>query len=354
MNEMMLREILDQPAALANALVDLRRQANLLGIRRPYRKIVLTGCGDSAIACSAVEGMYRAWTAGEVRVCTSLEASRYEDYDGETLVIAVSISGGVARTIEAAMVAAGAGARTLAIVAREGSELGRVSSQELLMPEPLARNTPHSRDYTLTLLALMVVLEQLTERRFDALDKWPELAQGVLVRAFTQIPAWVDDSAQTIFLGAGPDAATARYAAMKFWEGGAMRAMADELEEFAQGSQLMAAPGHSVVMLAGGPSVGRALEFLPGLQRMDLPARLVTDRPGTDDERTFLLPDLGSAGWIPLLSCLPMQVLTYLTATRRGVDVTLPMGGVAHGELYEDIHAEWTKHSLIRSDLHAR
>ncbi len=354
MNEMMLREILDQPAALANALVDLRRQGDLLGLRRPYRKIVLTGCGDSAIACAAVESLYRAWTGGEVRVCTSLEASRYEDFDGETLVIAVSISGGVARTIEAALVAGAAGARTLAIVARAGSELARVSKEELLMPEPLARNTPHSRDYTLTLLALLVVLEQVADKRFDALDKWPELAQGVLDRAFAQLPEWVDDSAQTIFLGAGPDAATARYAALKFWEGGAMRAMSDELEEFAQGSQLMAAPGHSVVMLAGGPSVGRALEYMPGMQRMELRARLVTDRPGTDDGRTFLLPDLGSAGWIPLLSCLPMQVLTYLTASQRGVDVTLPMGGVPYGELYEDIHAEWTKRSLIRFDLQAR
>jgi glucosamine--fructose-6-phosphate aminotransferase (isomerizing) len=353
-NEMMLREILDQPAALANALVDLRRQAHSLGLRRPNRKIVLTGCGDSAIACLAVERLYRAWTDLEVRVCTSLEASRYEDFDPQTLVIAVSISGGVARTIEAAMVAGAAGAQTLAIVARVGSELGRISSQELLMPQPLARNTPHSRDYTLTLLALMVVLEVLADRRFDELDKWPELAQGVLNRAFTQLPAWVDDSVQTIFLGAGSDAATARYAALKFWEGGAMRAMSDELEEFAQGSQLMAAPGHSVVMLAGGPSVERALEFLPGMQQMELHARLVTDRPGTDDERTFLLPDLGSAGWIPLLSCLPMQVLAYLTATQRGVDVTLPMGGVAHGELYEDIHAEWTKRSLIRADLQPR
>jgi len=348
---MMRAEILDQPAVLARSLEDFRRQVANLSFAR-HRKIVLTGSGDSAIACSALEPLYRARTGIEVRALPSLEASRYESLDRECLVIATSVSGGVARTIEAVMRARAAGATTLAIVARPGSELGRVAGQELLMPPPLARDTPHTRDYTLTLLALAVALEGITGSTFRELESWPHMASGVLERAFGELGAWVSDAPQTIFLGSGPDAQTARYAALKFWEGGAMRAIWDELEEFAHGSQLMAAPGHSVVMVATGAGATRAAEFLPGMAQMELLAHIVTDQP-LEEPHVFRVPDLGDPSWTPLLACLPMQVLAYLTAQRRKVDVALPMGGVPYGERYEQIHAEWTKRSAIEA-IHVR
>jgi glucosamine 6-phosphate synthetase-like amidotransferase/phosphosugar isomerase protein len=214
------------------------------------------------------------------------------------------------------------------------------------MPEPLTRHTPHSRDYTLTLLALAVLLERLAQERFEPLDRWPEVTRDVLGRAFAELPGWVDDSPQTIFLGAGPDRATARYGALKFWEGGAMRAIWDELEEFAHGSQLMAVPGQSAVLIGGAEAIDRAEEFLSGLRRMEIAARLVTDRAGRGLER-FTVPDLGGASWMPLVSCLPLQVLTYLTVQRRGIDLSLEMGGAPYGPLYGEMHVEWTKHSVI-------
>ncbi len=346
MNEIMLREILDQPAALQGALVDLRRQVRDLDLGPPPRKVILTGSGDSIIAGTALESLYRRSLSAEVRAIPSMEASRYEPCDEGTLVVAVSVSGGVARTIEAVLRARAQGARALAIIARPGSRLAEAAGAELLMPEPLTRHTPHSRDYTLTLLALAVLLERLAQDRFEPLDRWAEATRDVLDRAFAELPGWVDDSPQTIFLGAGPDRATARYGALKFWEGGAMRAIWDELEEFAHGSQLMAAPRQSAVLIAGAQAFGRAEEFLSGLRRMEISARLVTDRAGRGPER-FTVPDLGGAAWMPLVSCLPLQVLTYLTVQRRGIDLFLEMGGVPHGPLYGEMHVEWTKHSAI-------
>jgi glucosamine--fructose-6-phosphate aminotransferase (isomerizing) len=351
---MMRAEILDQPAVLARSLGDFRHQLAGLSLGASHRKIVLTGSGDSAIACCALEHLYRARAGVEVRALASLEASRYESLDRESLLVAVSVSGGVARTIEAVARARATGATTLAIVGRGGSELGRIAGQELLMPSPMARDTPHTRDYTLTLLALGVALEGITGTRFHELERWPDLAAGVLERAFAELGVWIGDAPQTIFLGAGPESQTARYAALKFWEGGAMRAIWDELEEFAHGSQLMAAPGHSVVMLAPGVSAGRAAEFLPGMAQMGLSAHVVTDDPGLDVPEAFCVPELGGPSWTPLLTCLPMQVLAYLAAGRRDLDVTVPMGGVPYGERYEQIHAEWTKRSAIEADPRVR
>lgn len=347
MNEAMLAEIQSQPAMIEQSLVELRAQVQAIGTAKPFRKVVLTGSGDSVIAALALEALFRANLEAEVRVASSLQASRYEILDAETLVVAISVSGGVARTIEALMRARDAGAQTVAVVARDGSPLGDVAHEQLRMAAPMSRSTPHSRDYTATLLALAVLLERLAQRRFTALDRWSEATDDTLERAFVALPPWADDSAQTIFLGAGPEAATARYAALKFWEGGSMQAIWDDLEEFAHGSQLMAAPGQSVVMLAAGPGTARALEFRPGMEALGLRVRLVSGRStivGPDD---FGVPDLGGTPWSPLVMCLPVQVLTYLTVQRRGIDLSLPMNGAAYGQRFDEMHVEWTKHSAL-------
>ncbi len=350
MNEDMLAEIHSQPAMLAQSLIDLRGQVQEMGIPRPFRKVLLTGSGDSVIAALALETLYRANLDAEIRVVSSLQASRYEALDAGTLVIATSVSGGVARTIEAVMRARDAGAQTVAVVARDGSTLGDVAHEQLRMASPMTRTTPHSRDYTATLLALAVVLERLTQRRFTELERWSEITNDILDRAFVELPSWADESPQTIFLGAGPDAATARYAALKFWEGGSMRAIWDDLEEFAHGSQLMAAPGQSVVMLATGPGAGRALEFRPGMLALGLRVRLVTDRSTIVGPDSFQVPDLVGTPWSPLVMCLPVQVLTYLTVQRRGIDLSHAMGGAAYGARFDEMHVEWTKRSALDPD----
>lgn len=346
----MLAEIQSQPAMLEQSLVDLRRQVRDVGLARPFRTVVLTGSGDSVIAAVALESLFRANLDAEVRVVPSLQASRYEKLDAETLVVAISVSGGVARTIEAVVRARGAGAQTLAVVARDGSQLGDAAHEQLRMAAPMTRTTPHSRDYTATLLALAVVLEGLTQRRFTELDRWPESTSDTLARSFSDLASWPDDSPQTIFLGAGPDAATARYAALKYWEGGAMRAIWDDLEEFAHGSQLMAAPGHAVVMMATGPGVARALEFQPGMEGLGLRVRLMTDRSPLAVPGSFQVPDLGGSRWSPLVMCLPIQVLTYLTIQHRQIDLSLVMNGAEYGERFDEMHVEWTKRSALDPD----
>ena len=243
-----------------------------------------------------------------------------------------------------------AGARTVAVVGRDGSELGAVAHEQIRMASPMTRSTPHSRDYTATLLALAALLERLTQRRFTELERWPEITSDTLSRAFVELPSWADESPQTIFLGAGPDAATARYAALKFWEGGAMRAIWDDLEEFAHGSQLMAAPDQSVVLLATGPGTGRALEFRPGMEALGLRVRLVSDRATLAGPDDFRVPDLGGTPWSPLVMCLPIQVLTYLTVQRRGIDLSLPMNGAVYGKRFDEMHVEWTKRSALDPD----
>jgi fructoselysine-6-P-deglycase FrlB-like protein len=347
-NELMLREMLAQPADLAAALVDLRRQVGRIGIRRPDR-VVLTGSGDSGLAAAAVELAFTSYLARPTWAMTSASAARYGAGRLDGLTVVISVSGEVRRTIEAAMAARNAGGRVIAVTAGESSTLVGLANATVLMPEPLSRATPHTRDYTLTLLALLVLLEALAETRIPELDEWPSQVAETLPRSMT----WAEEvstqhsaaDGPVWFLGMGPDRATAAYGALKFWEAGGSPAWWDDLEEFGHGSQLIARPPELAVIFANGPAQSRAEEVGRGLERMGLPSALIGE--GVSPQQAgFDLPPIRPE-LSPLLTSLPPQALAYAFATRRGIDVGLPLGGDPLGELYEDVHRDWMRLSRI-------
>ena len=277
MNELMLREIQSQPADLAKALVDLRGQAAGLGLSHPT-KVVLAGSGDSGFAAAAVELAYTRTLGCPVWALPSAAASRYGQERIDGLTVLISVSGEVRRTIEAAMATRTAGGRIVAITAGASSSLAGLADAVLVMPEPITRATPHTRDYTMTLLALLVLLEALSGTAIPELDAWP----GQIARLLAPAASWADRLAERFssvdapvwFLGMGPDRGTAAYGALKFWEAGGSAALWDDLEEFGHGSQLMARPGQLFVVFASGPAEWSGGEMRDGMQRMGLPPGL--------------------------------------------------------------------------------
>ena len=344
----MLREMQSQPADLAAALVDLRRQANALSSAGP-EKVVLTGSGDSGFAATAVELAYTRRLGRPTWAMTSAAAARYGDGRIDGLTVVISVSGEVRRTIEAAMAAKRAGGRVVAITAGAGSSLAALADDTLVMPPPISRSTPHTRDYSMTLLALLVLLERVSGRSLPELDAWPAQVGALLDSS----QRWADGLAARLasngtpvwFLGMGPDRGTAAYGALKFWEAGGSAAWWDDLEEFGHGSQLIARPGELAVVFACGPARSRAEEMRRGLVRMGLIAAPVGDEAPTSPDGLELPPIRPEL--TPLLTSIPPQALAYAFATRRGIDVELPMGGNPLGELYDDVHREWMRQSAL-------
>jgi fructoselysine-6-P-deglycase FrlB-like protein len=348
MNELMLREMESQPADLASALLDLRRQAASLELERP-QKLVLTGSGDSGFAAMAVEHAFTLALGRPVWALPSASAARYGQDRVDGLTVVISVSGEVRRTIEAAMAARNAGGRVVAITAGAGSSLAKLADAVLVMPEPMSRSTPHTRDYTMTLLALLVLLERLSERPIPELDAWPgqvdELLPASLQWAERLAEAFASVEGPAWFLGMGPDRGTAAYGALKFWEAGGSAAWWDDLEEFGHGSQLAARPGQLAVLFASGPAWGRAHEMRDGLERMGLSPAVIGDR-APEDAQCLALPDIRPE-LSPLLTSIPAQALAYAFATRRGIEVELPMGGSSLGDLYDEVHRDWMRRSAL-------
>ncbi|MBA3687536.1 MAG: SIS domain-containing protein [Chloroflexi bacterium] len=348
MNDLMLREMQSQPADLAAALVDLRTQVTGLDLGRP-QKVVLTGSGDSGFAAMAVEYAFTQALGRPVWALPSASAARYGQGRIDGLTVVISVSGEVRRTIEAAMAARNAGGRVVALTAGAASSLAKLADAVLLMPEPISRSTPHTRDYTMTLLALLALLERLSGTPIPELDAWPEQIGDLLPASL----AWADRLAEAFasvdepvwFLGMGPERGTAAYGALKFWEAGGSAAWWDDLEEFGHGSQLAARPGQLAVLFASGPAWGRAHEMRDGLERMGLSPAVVGDR-APEDSQCLALPEI-RAELSPLLTSIPTQALAHAFATRRGIEVELPMGGNSLGDLYDEVHRDWMRRSAL-------
>jgi glucosamine--fructose-6-phosphate aminotransferase (isomerizing) len=244
---------------------------------------------------------------------------------------------------------------TVAVTANVRSTLANEADLPLRMPPPIDRSIPHSRDYTVTLLALACLAEALGSERVDELDRLPDLVAKGVESAFDRLATVAPATGRTWFLGAGPDRATAMFGALKFWEAAGIEAWWDDLEEFGHGSQLMARPGDRAVLIADGGGALRAVEMADGLERMGLDVVFVGQSDLDAGGRPHLVTsDEVGADLHPFVSCIPLQVLTYVEAEARELDVSVVLFGQEHGPAYDDVHAEWTRRSEIVSERGGR
>src|SRR6266566_7119839 len=103
--EHMLAGISAQPAYLREgAARELYGAARKLPLERPSR-VYLVGCGDSHYCGLATRHAFERWSGIPTEALESLEFSRYalESAASDALVVAVSNSGRVARTVECAI-----------------------------------------------------------------------------------------------------------------------------------------------------------------------------------------------------------------------------------------------------------
>lgn len=348
MTDDFLVDIRSQPETLKSALDTFRRRLEDVEDFGPCRRVVLTGSGDSLIAATALESLFRAVLNAEVRAVSSLDAAAFEPADDSTLLIAISVSGEVSRTIEAASRFRRVGAVTAAVTANPAARLGTVCDHTIDMPKPLVRSIPHARDYTASLLALLALAERLHGQRLEPIDAWIAVSPTVIDSSLDWAERIEAHDQRTWFLGAGPDRATAMYGALKFWEAGGMDATCDDLEEFAHGSHILIRPGDRVfIATADGRGLARALEIVEGLKEIDVPAVVITDGGCPSDVDTIRLPSLGGAIWQPLVSCLPVQAITHRAALVSGLDIHDPYFGRDYGPTLDRIYTGWTKHSPI-------
>ena len=303
-------------------------------------EIFLTGCGDSHFAGIAATLAMERDAGVRCRAVESLELTRYgmryvPVSPNPPLLVAISYSGEVGRTIEAATTARRFGWHVAALTGRHDSRLAAATANPILMDVPTLGFSPGTSTYVAMIVASLVLTRELAivRGRHDAaarvgaaLRDAPRAARETLALASEPAAAVAElmsRSLVTTFLGAGPHRASAEFGAAKLFEGPQRYGAAQQLEEWAHEQYFVSGPAMPIVVVAPtGASRDRAGELLAEMAFIGAPSVLVTDAPDDAIARlaTHVLPIAAGLdeAYSPLLTCLPLAVTAYFLAERLG------------------------------------
>ena len=328
-----------QPAYLrAGAVRDLYGAAAGLALPVPSR-IYLVGCGDSYYAGMATRFAFERWTGIPTEAMESLEFSRYAvaSAPADALVIAVSNSGRVTRTIEAALFAGQRGIRSIGCTYFPDSQLARAASGTLAYTYEDVGFGPGTLSYLASLVALYALAirigvaagrlgEAERDRRLDAVTacadavEWTIAASRPVAEA---IAGRIDPGGVLTIIGGGPSHGTAVFGMAKFIESARHNAVGQELEEWAHEQYFCTGPGsHTIVVAPDGASVDRAREQLRAVRDVGGTAVAICDPA---DEATCALADAvlparatGDELLSPIVTAVPLELVALAYARRLG------------------------------------
>ncbi len=347
----MLKEIHEQPRALEDTLrgrvsmEDALLEPGEMGINvedaRAVKRVVFLACGTSYHA--ALHGRYLLEALARVPAVAELASEfRYRDpVVGEgDLVVAVSQSGETADTLAAAKEAKERGARILAVVNVQGSAIARMAHGTLYTHAGPEIGVASTKCFTAQLAALTMLAVHLGRSR-GALSA--EKAHALLSE-FVQIPhkmrtalegaKHVESVARSIlhtrdalFLGRGLSSAIALEGALKLKEISYVHAEGYAGGEMKHGPLALVDRDMPVVCLL--PSDSTLEKMLSNVQEVrardgNVIAIVDDERVGKDlATHTIKVPATIEA-LTPLLTILPLQLLSYYVADLRGTDVDQP------------------------------
>lgn len=252
----MLLQVESLPELMRSQLPHLKEEvqhvapdAELLAVRR----VIITGCGDSYFAGLATEMTFESIAGMPVEVYPAMQGARFGlpyqplEAPGSLLVAAVSVSGTVARTAEAAQIARSRGALTIGLTGDPGSRLGSSAERVLNCAMPPFVNSPGVRSYQMSLMALYLLVlrvaevnERITAPQAAEYLSEIEAAAGVLERTIAAIKEPVkalayrlEGQATVEFIGHGPNYASALFSAAKVIEAAGLNATGQDTEEWA-------------------------------------------------------------------------------------------------------------------------
>lgn len=308
------------------------------------KRIYLVGCGDSYFASLAVRLFYERYVGLPVEPLEAMEFSRYVApyLDENSLVVGVSNSGKVSRTVEAVARARRRGAHTLAATAYADRPLAQAAHAAVVAGLPNVRATLGSLERAVTegkldkadldwsqpgaaqrmarelgmegidLLMLglgayyaSVLILYALGLRLAQLCPSGEVDVESLQAELRRFPATVEETARRqlrpsrelaeqlrakdtfLVLGAGPSYATALLAAAKLFEQPHLNGVPQQLEEWAHQQFFFTRPGTPIFVIAPpGASRDRAMEQMTGAR--DVGATLIAVCDQNDDELMVL------------------------------------------------------------------
>jgi glutamine---fructose-6-phosphate transaminase (isomerizing) len=143
-------------------------------------------------------------------------------------------------------------------------------------------------------------------------------------RRLTPAVEFLENATYTVFLGRGPSRASALFTSVLFREVPKVVAEGMGAAAFRHGLREMINPSHRVVIFAPrGPSHSLLINLAKDLMDINVPVMMITNadvdlKPGRN---CFMIrTDPEPEPWAPLVDMVPMQLVGYLMAKRRGLE----------------------------------
>jgi glucosamine--fructose-6-phosphate aminotransferase (isomerizing) len=345
----MLKEIHEQPRAVADTLVgrvDLERDDVVLDEVKidgaKVKRIIFVACGTSYHASLVGEFMIEAMARIPVEVELASEF-RYRDpiVGPGDLVVAVSQSGETADTMAAVREAKGKGAQVLAISNVVESSIPRLADWAFYTHAGPEIGVASTKAFTTQLVSMALLAIYLGRRT----GKLPPARARELLAELVQLPIKmkdvIDSGAQLqvlarrygnahgfLFLGRGAQFPIALEGALKLKEISYIHAEGYAAGEMKHGPIALIDEHLPVVVLVPrGPNYEKVVSNLSEVKArqgkiLAIATRGDVDIGGTADE-VVMLPDT-SIELQPILTVLPLQLLSYYVADFKGTDIDQP------------------------------
>ena len=332
----MMREISEQPAALArtlDALVPLRPQIAQLAAGRRHVLFVARGSSDNA----AIFGRYlcEVFAGRPAALAAPSVATHYRaDLDlSDTITVCVSQSGETEEIAETQTWAAARGARTIAITNVEGSTLGRAADLALVTQAGTELAVPATKTYTTQLAAIAVLVSALADRD-DTLDfaRVPAAAAALLDGAHPAAEDAADllaGMADTLVTGRGITYGTALEVALKLEETCLRPVRGLSYADLKHGPIAVVDADLATVLVAApaGPTVAGMTQLATTLRERHAAVVGIGGDDAFAARCDIVLPgpDLPEA-LAPLALVIPGQLMVEALARRLGLDPDSPRG----------------------------
>jgi glutamine---fructose-6-phosphate transaminase (isomerizing) len=350
----MLKEIAEQPAAVADTLLGHFRDGRIVLDEqrlsdqelREVDKVFVVACGTAYHSGLLAKYAIEHWTRLPVEVELASEF-RYRDpvLDRSTLVVAISQSGETADTLEAVRHAKEQKAKVLAICNTNGSQIPRECDAVLYTRAGPEIGVASTKTFLAQIAANYLVGLALAQargtkypdevaREYHELEAMPALVSRVLgeIEPFAAVARRFATSSTVLFLGRHVGYPVALEGALKLKELAYMHAEGFAAGELKHGPIALVEDGLPVIVVMPSPKGSAVLHAKLLSNIREVQARgaitIVIAEEGDDTVRPyadhlFEIPAVSTL-FQPLLSTIPLQVFAASVAQARGYDVDKP------------------------------
>ncbi|MBI3331494.1 glutamine--fructose-6-phosphate transaminase (isomerizing) [Candidatus Peregrinibacteria bacterium] len=328
----MLKEIMDQKESVARAVNQDEEQIQTLAHAiRDAKGTFLVGCGTAAKACMAAEYFFSVIAKHHVNFAPASEFKLYHHFlQKESLLIVVSQSGETADVLDAMRVAKLKGSKVLAIVNVEGSTIAREADYTLLINAGPERAVASTKALTGQLAVLLLIAHALAGRLQEGRTLLLETGAQIndmlnprYVHRLKLLAEKIKNEEDLYIIGKSWNYPMALESAIKIQEVSYVHAEGFAGGELKHGPIALIEKGSPCIALYGHDEVTTDL-ITNAIELKARGAFMIGVGPTQHEvfDEWIKVPDVAAAQ--PLVNIIPIQVLAYFLAVKRGKNPDMP------------------------------